>query len=108
MNRQRWNRVPASVAVVLSVSSLSAGIDKATITDSGVTGGLLVHLGCGDGRVTATLHVADSFLVNGLDTDPGNVAKARRHIQSLGGFVGRPESQPVPGQRATVDGQMRT
>lgn len=74
----------ASVAVVLSVSSLSAGIDKATIAGSGVTGGLLVHLGCGDGRVTATLHVADSFLVNGIDTDPANVAKARRHIQSLG------------------------
>jgi outer membrane protein assembly factor BamB len=51
---------------------------------SGVQGGLVVHVGCGDGRFTATLHANNSFLVHGLDADPKQVAAARRHIESLG------------------------
>jgi len=51
---------------------------------TGVKGGLIVHLGCGDGELTAALHVNDRCLVHGLDTDPDVVAKARKHIQSLG------------------------
>ena len=49
-----------------------------------VRGGLVVHLGCGDGRLTAALRANDSFMVHGLDADPNNVAGAREHIQSLG------------------------
>jgi len=49
-----------------------------------VKGGLVVHLGCGDGKVTAALCANDSFVVHGLDADAGNVAKAREHIRSLG------------------------
>jgi len=52
--------------------------------NSGIKGGVTVHLGCGDGTQTASLHVSDSFLVHGLDTDPANIAKARQHIQSRG------------------------
>jgi len=51
---------------------------------AGVQGGLIVHLGCGDGRLTASLHAGDSFLVQGLDTDLAAVEAARKHIQSLG------------------------
>ena len=36
---------------------------------SGVQGGLIVHVGCGDGKLTAALRANDSFLVHGLDTD---------------------------------------
>lgn len=50
---------------------------------SGVKGGLVVHLGCGDGKLTAALRVNDSFLVHGLDTDAQNVEQAREHIKSL-------------------------
>ncbi len=46
-------------------------------------GGLIVHLGCGDGELTAALRINDRCLVHGLDTDPGVIAKARRHIQKL-------------------------
>ena len=88
MNRQQWHRVLASVAVVVSSSSLFAKADKATISGSGVKGGVLVHLGCGDGQETAKLLVSDSFLVHGLDTDLAHVAKARKHIQSLGLYGG--------------------
>lgn len=49
-----------------------------------VKGGLVVHVGCGDGRLTAGLHANDGFLVQGLDTNAGNVERARKHIKSLG------------------------
>ncbi|MFW6107075.1 MAG: PQQ-binding-like beta-propeller repeat protein [bacterium] len=55
-----------------------------------VRGGLIVHLGCGDGKLTAALRASDSYVVHGLDRDPANVARAREHARSLGlaGFVG--------------------
>ncbi|NQT87111.1 class I SAM-dependent methyltransferase [bacterium] len=58
----------------------ASGILKAT----GVQGGLVVHLGCGNGNTTASLLNGDGFLVQGLDADGENVAAARRHIRSLG------------------------
>jgi len=54
------------------------------IQATGVNGGLVVHVGCGDGKLTAKLRVDDGYIVQGLDTDSGNVEKARQHIRSLG------------------------
>ena len=51
---------------------------------TGVRGGLVVHLGCGDGRLTAALRQGDAYLVHGLDRGAENVETARRHVQSLG------------------------
>ena len=51
---------------------------------TGVEGGIVVHLGCGDGKLTAALRANDSYLVHGLDTDAKNVAAARQTIRSLG------------------------
>ncbi len=53
---------------------------------TGVQGGLIVHLGCGDGMLTAALRANDRYLVHGLDEDARNVAKARAHIRSLGAY----------------------
>src|SRR6185437_717324 len=47
----------------------------------GIKGGVIVHLGCGDGKLTAALRVNDSYIVQGLDAD---VTRARQNIQSLG------------------------
>jgi len=51
---------------------------------TGVRGGLVVHLGCGDGTLTAALRSGDSYIVQGLDADARNVAAARKNIKSLG------------------------
>ncbi|MFP4057614.1 MAG: PQQ-binding-like beta-propeller repeat protein [Candidatus Brocadiia bacterium] len=51
---------------------------------TGVTGGLVVHVGCGEGRLTAALRANDRLLVQGLDADPAQVRAAREHIHSLG------------------------
>jgi len=50
---------------------------------SNVQGGLIVHIGCGDGKLTAALCANDGYLVHSLDTDIKNIEKARKHIQSL-------------------------
>ena len=62
---------------------------------AGVPGGLIVHLGCGDGKLTAALRSNDSYLVHGLDAD---VTAARKHIQSLG-LYGPVSVQPCAGDR---------
>jgi len=67
--------------------SLHAGQPDAAgqiLGEAGVAGGLVVHLGCGDGRLTAALHASDRYLVQGLDTDPKQVAAARKRIASAG------------------------
>lgn len=53
------------------------------LKDCGVKGGLIVHVGCGDGKLTAALRVNDSYVVHGLDRRPENVARARNYIRSL-------------------------
>ena len=50
---------------------------------TGVRGGLVVHIGCGDGKLTAALCANDSYLVHGLDADTKNIEKARKHIKEL-------------------------
>jgi outer membrane protein assembly factor BamB len=57
---------------------------KEILEATNVTGGLIVHIGCGDGRLTAALRANDSCLVHGLDSKPRNVEKARQYIRSLG------------------------
>ena len=61
-------------------------------------GGLIVHLGCGDGKLTAMLHHAKNFLVHGLDAEADNVRKAREHLQQLG-LYGRVSVEPFDGKR---------
>ncbi len=51
---------------------------------TGIRGGLVVHVGCGDGKLTAALRAGEIYLVHGLDADAGNLQKARQHIRSLG------------------------
>jgi outer membrane protein assembly factor BamB len=46
--------------------------------------GLCVHLGCGNGKLTAALAEAGGFLVHGLDPDKTAVAAARKYIESKG------------------------
>ena len=54
------------------------------LEESGVAGGLVVHLGCGDGRLTAALMADERYLVQGLDTDADAVRLARETLQAEG------------------------
>jgi len=66
----------------LAVSA--AGPADSILQQAGVRGGVIVHVGCGDGTVTTALRAGDSFLVHGLDTNAANVDAARAHIQKHG------------------------
>ena len=57
---------------------------KGILHTTGVKGGLVLHLGCAEGRLTAALAAGDGYLVEGLDTSQANVERARGHVQSLG------------------------
>lgn len=57
---------------------------KKILDATGVQGGFIVHVGCGDGKLTAALRAGDSDLVHGLDKDAKSVKGAREYIQSLG------------------------
>ncbi len=61
-----------------------AKVAEQILSASGVRGGLVVHLGCGDGRLTAALHAGDAYLVHGLDAVPANVTAARAHLRERG------------------------
>ncbi len=54
------------------------------IERASVKGGLVVHLGCGNGRLTAALRASDAYVVHGLDTDAVQVAESRKFIRSKG------------------------
>ena len=56
---------------------------KQIVDATGVKGGLIVHIGCGDGKLTAALRANESYLIHGLDTDAKNIEQARKHIRSL-------------------------
>ena len=78
-----------SLTVCLLVGTAPAGNTDLTaqakkILDStGIQGGILVHLGCGDGKLTAAL-ARDNITVHGLEADPAKVAEARDYIHTQG------------------------
>ena len=57
-------------------------LSNAFLKASGLKAGLCVHLGCGDGRLTAALARGKNFLVHGLTSDQASAEKARRYLQS--------------------------
>ena len=79
----------ASAAIVtkgnphVDASSTSTDVLKA----AGVKGGLVVHIGCGDGKVTAALRASDSYIVQGLATDSDAVMAARESLAKTGGVT---------------------
>jgi len=83
-----WNTRRVASALLLGALAFlaSAGPAKAAsdadrlIAASGVRGGFVVHVGCGEGGLTAGLRTGEAFVVHGLDTDAANVRAAREHI----------------------------
>jgi outer membrane protein assembly factor BamB/SAM-dependent methyltransferase len=71
--------------VLIMIDSVQAATPgQELLRASGIKGGVVVHLGCGDGKTTSGLHAGERFLVHGLDTDANAVERAKTHIDSLG------------------------
>ncbi len=73
----------------------AATLARQILEQTGAKGGLVVHLGCGDGQLTAALRANERYLVQGLDAD---VVRARRWLQSQGVY-GRVSVDRFPGDR---------
>lgn len=84
-------QVSAAFGVVLLIfaGTVWAKSAQEILKESGIKGGLIVHIGCRDGKLTAAFRANDSYVVHGLDKSTVNVARARKYIRSLGiyGYV---------------------
>ena len=68
---------------VFALSAFSQDVSS-LIEEAKLKGGLISHIGCGNGETTAKLFKNETFLVHGLDTSEENIEKAREHIKSNG------------------------
>jgi len=91
-----------STAIVGAADATAAdaeqGLAQQLLTAADLSGGLIVHLGCGDGKLTAALHAGESYLVHGLDTDADRVRQAREYLRGLGVY-GRVSAERFDGKR---------
>ena len=95
---RRQTGLHRALPVVLSVCLCAAafcfagggGSDQQQARDilsaAGIRGGLVVHAGSDDGRLTCAMRLNESYIVQGLDRDPEDVAEVRRYIQSRGEY----------------------
>ena len=70
-------KITLAIPVTLATLICQAGV----VEDSGIRGGIVVHLNCGDGKTTAQMANNDC-LVHGLDKDANNISKAREYLRS--------------------------
>ncbi len=66
----------------MCVSRSFAELAENIVQESGVSGGIIVHLNCGDGNETAKMRINERFIVQGLETTDEKVQQARKNIQS--------------------------
>ena len=70
----------AGVSSLSSANPAAEGEAARIIQATGVKGGFVVHLGAGDGQLTAALRRNSSYQVQGLDRDATNVQSAREWL----------------------------
>ena len=95
---------PSGQALAAATAEAQA---REILKGAGVQGGLIVHVGCGDGKLTAALRANERYLVHGLTADADEVGPAREHIGSLGVYgpvsVDRFDGKRLPYVRETVN-----
>jgi outer membrane protein assembly factor BamB len=93
---RRFVRLPAMLLTAAVAATLAAipaasaaeqdSLAQQILKDTGVTGGFIVHLNCGDGALTAALKANDRYQVQGLTRDADQVTAARKTIQAAGKY----------------------
>jgi outer membrane protein assembly factor BamB len=84
---QRWLLVVVVILASTGVTHVqedAAATARQILAETGVQGGLVVHLDCGDGRLTAALRPHEGFLVHGLARTAKDVQEARSYLSKLG------------------------
>ncbi|MHC4632602.1 MAG: outer membrane protein assembly factor BamB family protein, partial [Planctomycetota bacterium] len=70
--------------VTAAAPSLEQQSVNQILSATGVKGGLVLHVGCGDGKLTASLRLGDNCVVQGLQSDAKRVETARAAIRAAG------------------------
>jgi len=91
MARWKWS---VRCNVLLALGGMAFGQEAGTpqqraaeiLKATGVRGGIVVHLGSGDGELTAALKANDSYQVQGLDAQAEDVATARKNIRAKNAY----------------------
>ncbi|MBT7166411.1 MAG: class I SAM-dependent methyltransferase, partial [Victivallales bacterium] len=71
----------ASLAILAALAVSAQSLDEVTKA-SGVTGGFVVQLGCGDGQLLEALSANPRFTLHGLDTDPNAVRQTQERLRA--------------------------
>ena len=83
-----WSTYALTVLTILSSSTYARPTTKQQagkiLQQCNIKGGLIVQVGCGNGRLTAALGADERYLVHGLERDAAKVTEARRYIRELG------------------------
>ncbi len=97
--RRQLTLLSGLLAVILFASPLCFGAElpaaessagqpaadaEAILKAAGIQGGFVVHLGCGDGRLTGALRAGEAFAVQGLEADAQMVDQARAYLHERG------------------------
>jgi outer membrane protein assembly factor BamB/tRNA A58 N-methylase Trm61 len=77
-----------SILLLPSGTTLSASADKADtiLKKSNIKGGLIVHVGCGDGALAAALGNNKQYVIKGLESNQQQVEEARQAIRDTGNY----------------------
>ena len=78
--------ISCTLSVVTAQSDSYEQEARRILDATSIKGGLIIHIGCGEGKLTAALYASESYLVHGLDENIKNVEQAREHINSLGAY----------------------
>jgi ubiquinone/menaquinone biosynthesis C-methylase UbiE len=74
-------RTAIGLALAMAGGIVAEEEAQAILKESGVTGGLVVHVGCGDGKLTVALRANASLVVHRLDAE---VSRTRETIRAAG------------------------
>ncbi|MBN1853693.1 MAG: PQQ-binding-like beta-propeller repeat protein [Pirellulales bacterium] len=88
-----------------TMAGTRAAEDVDILAETGIRGGFIVHIGCGNGHLTSQLCPNGSYVVHGLDADPANIQLARQYIRSLG-LYGRVSVEQWAGGRLPYTDQL--
>ena len=88
MNGRQGMRLGAGAAACLACAVSAFGAERDTaktiLRETRVRGGIIVHLGCGSGRLTAALRAGERFTVHGLAATREDVDAARAYLRAKG------------------------
>jgi outer membrane protein assembly factor BamB len=80
------NRLLLASLLLATASPLFANDASDILAQSGVKGGIVVHVGCTDGKLTSALRANEAYQVQGLTRDSAAVSAARESIHQSGKY----------------------